>query len=232
METEKIKAILLAMACFFMACLNLWNLFKDWFDKKYQSKNMDKDKQSPTKGKEPIPDIIGKSKFQLRNEDYRKEAKPTQEEAVKQEDPIKKEIAELKELVLQQTKIIEENKPFMSLPIKEIVPSDIDTDTINDESILVLTENQRSPFSTGTSIDEFELVVKTLKGKPITKEEETQVEQIIPNIEGTDIYNQFTRQIRGAEERAMAILNRIEDKRQALSGNESNGFDYRKYVRE
>jgi hypothetical protein len=232
MELEKIKAILLATACFFMACLNLWNIFKDWFDKKYQPQNRDKDKQSSTKGKEPIPDIIGKSEFQLRNEDYRKDAKPTQEEAVTLEDPIKKEIAELKELVLQQSKMIEENKPFMSIPIKEIAPSEIDLETIDDESVLVLTENQRSPFSTGTSIDEFELVVKTLKGKPITKEEETQVEQIIPKIEGTDIYNQFTRQIQGAEERAMAILNRIEDNRQVLSGDESGGFDYRKYVRE
>lgn len=232
METEKIKAILLATACFFMACLNLWNLFKDWFDKKYQSKNRDKDNQSSIKGKEPIPDIIGKSKFQLRNEDYRKEAKPTQEEAVKQEDPIMKEIAELKELVLQQSKIIEENKPFMSVPIKETASSDIDPDTIDEESVPLLTENQRSPFSTGTSIDEFELVVKTLKGRPITQEEETQVEQIIPKIEGTDIYNQFTRQIQGAEERAMAILNRIEDNRQAISGNESGGFDYGKYIRE
>jgi hypothetical protein len=226
MELEKIKAILLATVCFFMACLNLWNIFKDWFDKKYQSKNMDKGKQSPIKGKDPIPDIIGKSKFQLQNEDYRKE------EAVKQEDPIKKEIAELKELVLQQSKIIEENKPFMSIPIKEIALSDIDSETIDEESVLVLTENQRSPFSTGTTIDEFELVVKTLKGKPIIKEEETQVEQIIPKIEGTDIYNQFTRQIQGAEERAMAILNRIKDNRQALSGNNYNGFDYERDIRE
>jgi hypothetical protein len=232
MELEKIKAILLATACFFMACLNLWNLFKDWFDKKYQPQSRDKDKQSPIKEKEPIPDIIGKSKFQLKNEDYRKDAKATQEELVKQEDPIKKEIAELKELVLQQSKMIEENKPFMSIPIKEIAPSDIDPDIIDEESVPILTENQRSPFSTGTNIDEFELVVKTLKGKPITKEEETQVEQIIPKIEGTDIYNQFTRQIQRAEERAMAILNRIEDNRQTLSGNESGGFDYRKYVRE
>jgi hypothetical protein len=231
METEKIKAILLAAVCFFMACLNLSNLFKDWFDNKYQSKSRDKNKQLPIKKREPIPDIIGKSKFQSKNEDYRKDTKTTQEEAVKQEDPIKKEIAELKELVLQQSKMIEENKPFMLIPIKGIAPSDIDPDTINEESIPLLTENQRSSFSTGTTIDEFELVVKTLKGKPITQEEKTQVEQIIPKIEGTDIYNQFTRQIQGAEERAMAILNRIEDNRQVLSGNDYNGFDYERYIR-
>ena len=224
MELEKVKAILLAIACFFMACLNLWNIFKDWFDNKYQAKNRNKDEQPPAKGKEPIPDIIGKTKFRLKEEGL-----PKQE---KQEDPIKKEIAELKELVLQQSKMMEENKPFMSIPIKEVVPSDIDPDTIDEETIPVLTEKQRSTFSTGTTIDEFELVVKTLKGKPITKEEETQVEQIIPKIEGTDIYNQFTRQIQGAEERATEILNRIEDRRQTLSGNESNGFDYGKYIRE
>ncbi|MDR3057823.1 MAG: hypothetical protein LBU84_06750 [Prevotella sp.] len=226
MELEKIKAILLATVCFFMACLNLWNIFKDWFDKKYQSKNRDKDKQSPTKEKEPIPDIIGKSKFQLKNEDYHKK------ESVKQEDPIKKEIAELKELVLQQSKMIEENKPFMSIPIKEVVPPDDEPVNLEEESVTVLSEKERSQFSTGTSIDEFELVVKTLKGKPITKEEETQVEQIIPKIEGSDIYNQFTRQIQGAEERVMAILNKIEENRQALSGNESGDFDCGKYIRE
>ena len=164
MELEKIKAILLATTCFFMACLNLWNIFKDWFDKKYQSKNMDKDNQSSINEKEPISDIIGKSKFQLRNEDYRKEENSTQEESVKQEDPIKKEIAELKELVLQQSKIIKENKPFMSISIKEAVPPDDEPVNLEEESVTVLSEKERSQFSTGTSIDEFELVVKTLKG--------------------------------------------------------------------
>jgi hypothetical protein len=227
MEIENIKAILLATACFFMACLNLWNLFKDWFDKKYQPKNRNKDIPPPAKGKEPIPDIIGKTKFKL------KEGSPQkQEEPMKQEDPIKKEIAELKELVLQQSKMMEENKPFMSIPLEKVTLPDNNPVNLEEESVPVLTEKQRSPFSTGTTIDEFELVVRTLKGKPITKEEETQVEQIIPKIEGTDIYNQFTRQIQGAEERATAILNRIEDSRHALSGNESGGFDYRKYVRE
>lgn len=224
MDTEKIKVILLATACFFMACLNLWNIFKDWFDNKYQAKNKDNDRQSSAKGKEPIPDIIGKSKFQLKEESL-----PKQE---KQEDPIKKEIAELKELVLQQSKMIEENKPFMSIPLEKITLPNDDPIDFEEEVVPVLTEKQRSPFSTGTTIDEFELVVKTLKGKPITKEEETQVEQIIPKIEGTDIYNQFTKQIQGAEERATAILNRIEDNRQSLSGNGADSFDFRKFVRE
>jgi hypothetical protein len=143
---------------------------------------------------------------------------------------LKKEIAELKELVLQQSKMIEENKPSMSIPLETLV-LDEETD-YEEEPLPVLTEKERSQFSTGTTLDEFELVVKMLQSKPITTEEETQVEQIILKIEGTDIYKQFTKQIHGAEERAMAILNRIENNKQALSGNGSDDFDYRKSVRE
>lgn len=175
MEIEKIKAILLAAVCFFMACLNLWNIFKDWFDEKYQSRQKDKDSKDRSPVKEPIPDIIGKTKFKLSDE-----RKPKQEDSMKQDDPLKKEIAELKELVLKQSKMIEENKPFMSVPMEVKEPSDVDPDTIDDESIPILTEKERSQFSSGTSLDEFELVARTLKGKPITKEEETQVGQIIP----------------------------------------------------
>ncbi|MDH6357077.1 hypothetical protein [Parabacteroides sp. PF5-9] len=229
MEAEKIKAILLATACFFMACLNLWNIFKDWFDKKCQSRQEGNDKKKRLSTKEAIPDIIGKTKFKLNSDNIPKQTQP---EPIEPENPLKKEIAELKELVLQQSKMIEENKPFMSVPLEKKEPSDIDPDTIDEETIPVLTEKGRSQFSTGTTLDEFELVVKTLKGKPITKEEETRVEQIIPKIEGTDIYNQFTKQIHGAEERAMTILNRIEDNKQAMSSNEADNFDYRKFVRE
>jgi len=230
METEKIKAILLAMACFFMACLNLWNIFKDWFDNKYQPRREDKNRKRHSPPKEPIPDIIGKTKFKLKKDSI---SKQTELEPIKPEDPLKKEIAELKELVLQQSKMIEENKPFISIPLGKKELSDVDTDNyLNEEEIPILTEKERSQFSTGTSLDEFELVVRTLKGNPITKEEEAQVGHIIPKIEGTDIYNQFTKQIHGAEERAMAILNRIEDNRQTLSGKSDEGFDYRKFVRE
>ena len=230
MEAEKIKAILLAMACFFMACLNLWNIFKDWFDKKYQSRQEDKDKKGRSSTKEAIPDIIGKTKFKLKKGSI---SKQTELEPIKPEDPLKKEIAELKELVLQQFKMIEENKPFMSIPLERKELSDVDADNyLDEEEIPVLTEKERSQFSSVKSLDEFELVVRTLKGNPITKEEETQIEQIIPKIEGTDIYHQFTKQIHGAEERAMAILNRIEDSRQALFSNGYDSFDYMKFVKE
>ncbi len=235
METEKIKAILLAAACFFMACVNLWNEFKDWFDRKYQPrKGQGANEKEPSPTKEPVPDIVGKSKFKLTPDNYPlkqeksiKQVEPTSE----QENPLKKEIAELKELVLQQSKMIEENKPFLSVPMEWETPAGNTPVDLEKETVQVLTEKERSPFSTGTSLDEFELVVRTLKGKPITKDEETQVGQIIPKIEGTDIYHQFTRQIQGAEERAMEILNRIEDGKQTTVENESE-FDFGKYIRE
>ncbi|MDR0681598.1 MAG: hypothetical protein LBG15_07115, partial [Dysgonamonadaceae bacterium] len=169
--------------------------------------------------------------FKLKEESISKQTKP---ESIEPENPLKKEIAELKELVLQQSKMIEENKPFMSIPLEKRESANNDPVNLEEEerSISALTEEERSLFSSGTTLDEFELVVRTLKGKPITKEEETQVEQIIPKIDGTDIYNQFTKQIHGAEERAMAILNKIEDGGQALSGKGDDSFDYRKFVRE
>ncbi|KAA6311336.1 hypothetical protein EZS27_037517 [termite gut metagenome] len=39
---EKFGAFMLVAACLFMACLNLWNLFKEWFDSKYQPRNENK----------------------------------------------------------------------------------------------------------------------------------------------------------------------------------------------
>lgn len=234
-DIEKIKAILLAAACFFMACLNLWNIFKDWFDRKYQSrKGQDASENQPSPAKKPVPDIIGKSKFKLNPDNYppKKQEVPSKEEKpVQEEDSLRKEIAGLKELVLQQSKMIEENKPFLSIPMEKEAPADTESVNLEEEVVTVMTEKERSPFSTGTGIDEFELVVRTLKGKPITKDEEAQVGQIIPKIEGTDIYHQFTRQIQGAEEQAMEILNRVEDGKQTATENEG-GFDFGKYIRE
>jgi hypothetical protein len=252
MDIEKIKALLLATACFLMACLNLWNEFKDWFDQKYQPrKGQGTSEKEPSPTKEPIPDIVGKSKFKLNPDDYRpKQEAPVKEEATpikeaepikqveptsEQEDPLKKEIAELKELVLKQAKMMEEAKPFMSVQMEREKPPDNAPVDLEAETVSMLTEKERAPFGTGTSLDEFELVVRTLKGKLITNEEEIQVRQIIPQIEGTDIYRQFTQQIQGAEERAMEILNRMEDNRQPVSDNEDNGasgFDFRGFIRE
>lgn len=59
--------ILLTIACLYMAGLNLWLLFKDWFNERYQKKDETKDTlQKPRMQKDEIPDIIGKSKTNLR----------------------------------------------------------------------------------------------------------------------------------------------------------------------
>ncbi len=218
---EMIGTILLATVCFLMACLNLWNIFKDWFDKKYEPRKEDKSIKEHPQTKEPVPDIIGKSKFQLK-----KQEPPSREE------PVKKEITELKEWFPQESGKAEEDDPFMSIPMETEESIRDDSMSLEDEDIPVMTEKEHSPFSTGTTIDEFELVVRALQGKQITEEEEMQVGYIIPKIEGTDIYNQFTKLIPGAEERSTAILNRIEDNRQIAVGNGDGGFDFRKYIRD
>lgn len=49
-----------------MAGLNLWLEFKDWFSKRYQQKDETRDKkQEPKLQNNGIPDIMGKSKFNL-----------------------------------------------------------------------------------------------------------------------------------------------------------------------
>ncbi|KAA6319136.1 hypothetical protein EZS27_030930 [termite gut metagenome] len=49
---EKFGAFMLVVACLFMACLNLWNLFKEWFDSKYQPRNENKDSSSEKVGEQ------------------------------------------------------------------------------------------------------------------------------------------------------------------------------------
>ncbi|KAA6321655.1 hypothetical protein EZS27_028721 [termite gut metagenome] len=49
---EKFGAFILVVACLFMACLNLWNLFKEWFDSKYQPGNENKDSSPERAGEQ------------------------------------------------------------------------------------------------------------------------------------------------------------------------------------
>lgn len=66
---ETIEKIILVIACLFMAGLNLWNEFSDWFNKKYQKRSdNNQPAKSITKEKQKgiVPNIIGESKFRLR----------------------------------------------------------------------------------------------------------------------------------------------------------------------
>lgn len=69
---ETIGKIILVIACLFMAGLNLWNEFSDWFNKKYQKRSdNNQPAKSITKEKQKgiIPNIIGESKFRLRTKE-------------------------------------------------------------------------------------------------------------------------------------------------------------------
>ena len=64
MMIETIGKIILVIACLFIAGLNLWNEFSDWFNKKYQKRSdNNQPAKSITKEKEKgiVPNIIGES---------------------------------------------------------------------------------------------------------------------------------------------------------------------------
>lgn len=208
---EMIGTILLATVCFLIACLNLWNIFKDWFDGKYQRKNDTSRTDQIHQKQETVPNIIGKSKPVFRE-------LPQTPKLDEEKQRLEKEILELK----RQLEEREMNEPFLSIPLEKKNPFENNEINPEEENVPIITEKERSPFSTGTSLDEFELVVKTLQGKQITKEEKIQVTNIIPKIEGTEIYNQFTKQIHGAEKLANEITGRLENESNLSDGGYSN----------
>ncbi|KAA6320335.1 hypothetical protein EZS27_029881 [termite gut metagenome] len=200
---EKFGAFILVVACLFMACLNLWNLFKEWFDSKYQPGNENKDSSSEKAGEQNdgIDKHIYIYKDQLKEKDV----------------DLKTEFADPKQ-----------NEPFLSI--------DMDMDKkewLEEETVLLETtsrgkENPES-FDSGTTMDEFELVAKALRGKPINKREEQQAGHIITKIAGTELFKEFTLRVRGAQERAEAILNRLEN--EDSKEDDFNNFDISRYIR-
>lgn len=202
-----------------MACLNLWNIFKDWFDGKYQKKNSTPKSEYSTPKQENIPNIIGKSKPVFR--EASKTEKPDEEKQ-----RLEKEVLELK----RQLKEKEKNEPFMSIDLlEEEQPNVVDTEESEDfEEVYHNPSEKSGTFNRGTTVDEFELMAKALTDKPINKEEEKEVGYILTKVIGTEFYNQFTKQVYGAENLAMTILNQLEDGTEP-SGNEN--FDFSRYIR-
>jgi hypothetical protein len=132
---EKFGAFILVVACLFMACLNLWNLFKEWFDSKYQPRNVNKD-SSPEKAGEQNDGIdkhiyIYKDKLKEKNVDLKTEfAAPKQNEPFLSIDMDKKEWLEEEIVFLETTSRGKENP---------------------------------ERFDSGATMDEFELVAKALR---------------------------------------------------------------------
>lgn len=190
---ETIGKIILVIACLFMAGLNLWNEFSDWFNKKYQKRSdNNQPSKSITKEKQKgiVPNIIGESKFRLRT-------------------------------------IEEENIPFHSIELEKELP---EKEQINPEDELVpldIVSNQNTIHDQGVTIDEFEMLANTLQGK-ITRNTESQVKEVFQKMKGTNLLEQFTNQVKGAEGIANKILASFDNNEKNIN---NSGFDFSKYIR-
>ncbi|KAA6348344.1 hypothetical protein EZS27_004234 [termite gut metagenome] len=207
---EKFGAFLLVVACLFMACLNLWNLFKEWFDSKYQPRNENKDSSAERAGEEN--DGIDKHIYIYKDK-------------LKEKDKgmnVKTEFADLKQ-----------NEPSLSIDMEKEYPPNNNQVHMEEETVLLETTSRGKEhpesFDSGATMDEFELVAKALRGKPINKREEQQAGHIITRIAGTELFKQFTLQIRGAQERAEAILNRLDN--EDSKEDDFSNFDISRYIR-
>lgn len=191
---ETIGKIILVIACLFMAGLNLWNEFSDWFNKKYQKRS---DNNQPTKSitkekqKGIVPNIIGESKFRLRT-------------------------------------IEEENIPFHSIELEKDLP---EKEQINPEDELVpldIVSNQNTIHDQGVTIDEFEMLANTLQRKIIPRDIESQVKETLQKMKGTNLLEQFTSRVKGAEGIANKILGSFDNNEKNIN---NTGFDFSKYIR-
>lgn len=191
---ETIGKIILVIACLFMAGLNLWNEFSDWFNKKYQKRS---DNNQPAKSitkekqKEIVPNIIGESKFRLRTKE-------------------------------------EENIPFHSIELEKELP---EKKQINPEDELVpldIISNQNTIHDQGITVDEFEILANTLQGKIIPRDIESQVKETLQKMKGTNLLEQFTNRVKGAEGIANKILASFDNNEKNLN---NTGFDFSKYIR-
>ncbi|NDV79432.1 hypothetical protein [Dysgonomonas sp. 511] len=221
---KTIGIIALVITCLFMAGLNLWNEFKDWFDRKYQQKGQGKpDNQSMDIRKDEtknIPDIIGKSKFNLKEEELKRKQRQAEQ-------------------TRKITVDVEENNiPIHSIDLeKEENPLSGYTGPISSEEDIILYQgNGKADIihekNQSFTMDEFELLAKTLQGNPIPEKEEKQVPEILQKVQGTNLYEQFITQVNGAEAIAGNILRLAEiDSEMDNNNNSSNTGNLSKFIR-
>lgn len=209
---ETIEKILLVIACLFMAGLNLWLEFKGWFSKRYQRKDKTGDKkQEPRLQNEGIPDIMGKSKFNLR--EVQIQADREKREREQKQEPAQTPAAQPNPVIhserLEQENLSEskpaESEEDISLPVA--IQDRIDVELQGSQSI---------------TMDEFELLTKTLEGKSISQNEESHVPEILQKVQGTNLYEQFIGQVNGAEKIDSNILALAEIDSEENNSNSSN----------
>jgi len=226
--------ILLAIACLFMAGLNLWILFKDWFDKKYQKRTDTKQNNNNNNNvneNKNLPSIIGKSKYNLREEMEKERLKKQSEELLKRiEDLEKKQLAGVVE---------ENNAPVHSMDLeKEKYPLQEYTGPVSSEEDIILhtvydKTDAKLAGSQALAFDEMEMVIKSLGGHPVTAEEKTRVPEVMSRFQGTDMYEKLLDRIEGAKEVALAALNEYRENDENNSGEIPSGVnnDFNKYIR-
>ncbi|MFR9165097.1 MAG: hypothetical protein ACLVKO_02285 [Dysgonomonas sp.] len=222
---ETIGKIILIIACLFMAGLNLWLEFKGWFSKRYQRKDKTGDKkQEPRLQNDRTPDIVGKSKFNLHEVQVQADReKREQEQEQKQKQEPAPTLAEQPNPVIHSEHLEQESLPDnksaeseedISLPVA--IQDRIDVELQGSQSI---------------TMDEFELLAKTLEGKPISQNEEKHVPEILQKVQGTNLYEQFIGQVNGAEKIASNILALAETDSEANNSNSSNPGNLSKFIR-
>lgn len=203
---EKFGLGVLVVVCLYMAVLNLWLLFKDWFNERFETKQ-NKDNPNKRVGRvgvakvdEKHVSIIGKSKYNI------------EREATKQSQ-LEQEIKTLKD----ELEEFKRNQIIHSMPLeKEVEPPPDNRAVSSEEEFLILAPNPDKmdtelSSSQSFTMDEFGLMAKSLSSKAVTKQEEKLVAEIIPKMKGTDMYQQFIGQVKGAEGRAMEILRMAEN---------------------
>ncbi len=220
---EKFGLGVLVVVCLYMAGLNLWLLFKGWFyehfEKKKEKENSNKrvGRVGIAKVDERQVSIIGESKYNLEKETTKQSQL---EEEVK---TLKDELEEIKK-----------NQIIHSMPLeKEVEPPPDNRAVSSEEEFLILTPNpdkmdKELSCSQSFTMDEFDLMAKSLSGKAVTRQEEKLVAEIIPKMKDTDMYQQFIGQVKGAEGRAMEILRMAEDNE---SDNQTGIGNLSKFIR-
>lgn len=207
---ETFGKILLFIACMYMAGLNLWLLFKDWFNERYQRKNESKgvNPKNEAFSENDIPDIIGKSKTKLRQ--YKTE-----------------ELASIRNDEYEKEKEEKENNPIYSQPLEREQHQGID----EKQETIFLGDNKSkiAPCDQGVTVDEFSLLADTLNGKAISNNEKPQIRETLKKIQGTSLFEQFAAQVKGAEGIASAILSSSEE--ESTPPPDNSQFEWNKYIR-
>lgn len=195
---ETIGKILLIIACLYLAGLNLWLEFKAWFNGKYQKRE---DSQITSEKKVPR---VGKSKTVasiIGESKFKLPSKIAEEENNKpfHSEPIRK-----------KDELVEPKEEFIPLQTQKNNPIDVE-----------LQSNQ------SMSVDEFEMMAKSLSGQLVSANEQKQIKNTVEKIKGTQLFEQFLKQVKGAEEIANKIMQGSEPHSNTV---ENGGFDFDRYI--